>query len=155
MGCERATDSRSRCDVGPYNFASENVLTSFPKVSSQSLGQVSAPSLVSEPLFSGNSGSLTVIILGAFVQRYLNWRWIFWIQLIVGGLAQALHFFIVPETRSTVLLKNAAKKLREEGREKEADAVGAPKPALDPQHVLTVWSRPVCTPFVWSRLESN
>ena len=96
-----------------------------------------------------NQVVFTVIILGAFVQRYLNWRWVFWIQLIVGGLAQALHFFIVPETRSTVLLENAAKKLREEGREKEADAVAAPKPVLDLQHILTVWSRPVCAPFVF------
>jgi hypothetical protein len=63
--------------------------------------------------------------------------------MIVGGFAQALHFFIVPETRSTVILENAAKKLRKEGREKEADAIVVEKPVLSLQHALTIWSRPV------------
>ena len=86
---------------------------------------------------------VVIVISGAFVQQYLNWRWVFWIQLIVGGFVQVLHFFIVPETRSTVVLENAAKKLRKEGRDKEADAIVVEKPALDLQHVITIWRRPV------------
>lgn len=40
-------------------------------------------------------------------------RWCIWIQLIFGAAVQALHFFTVPETRTTILMNRIAKKRRE------------------------------------------
>ena len=51
-------------------------------------------------------------ICGGQIQQYLDWRWNFWIQLILGVTVQAIHFFFVPETRSTVMLDRKAKKMR-------------------------------------------
>lgn len=51
-------------------------------------------------------------ICGGSIEQYLNWRWNFWIQLILGATVQAIHFFFVPETRSTVMLNKKAKKMR-------------------------------------------
>jgi MFS family permease len=42
--------------------------------------------------------------------------WIFWTQLIFGGFTQLLHFFVVPETRSTVILDREAKRRRKAGQ---------------------------------------
>ncbi|WWC95274.1 hypothetical protein V866_002133 [Kwoniella sp. B9012] len=67
-------------------------------------------------VFSSVGGSVIGPIVGPFVQANLNWEWICWTQLIFGGFVQILHFFLVPETRSTVLLDRHAKKLRAEGR---------------------------------------
>lgn len=53
-------------------------------------------------------GSVIGGICGGPVEQYLSWRWNFWIQLIFGVLVQAVHFFTVPETRSTVMLDRKA-----------------------------------------------
>ena len=58
-------------------------------------------------------------ICGGQIQQYLDWRWNFWIQLILGVTVQAVHLFTVPETRSTVMLNRKAKELR------KADSTGA------------------------------
>lgn len=42
--------------------------------------------------------------------------WIFWVQLIFGGVTQIAHFFLVPETRSSVMLDREAKKRRKNGQ---------------------------------------
>lgn len=49
---------------------------------------------------------------GGSIEQYLPWRWNFWIQLILGVTVQIVHFFFVPETRSTVMLNRKAKKMR-------------------------------------------
>jgi len=46
------------------------------------------------------------------ISRFLPWRWNIWIQLIFGGFVQILHFVLVPETRSTIMMDNIAKKRR-------------------------------------------
>lgn len=51
-------------------------------------------------------------ICGGPVEQYLHWRWNFWIQLIFGVIVQAVHFFTVPETRSTIMLDKKAKEMR-------------------------------------------
>jgi MFS family permease len=66
-------------------------------------------------VFSSVGGSVLGPIVGGFVQQYLAWRWCIWIQLIFGGAVQAMHFFLVPETRSTIMMDNIAKKRRKEG----------------------------------------
>lgn len=55
---------------------------------------------------------------GAFIEAYTKPHvtyWIFWVQLIFGGVTQIMHFFIVPETRATVLLDREAKRRRKAG----------------------------------------
>ncbi|CAO1633995.1 unnamed protein product [Parajaminaea phylloscopi] len=56
-------------------------------------------------------------VIGGFIQQYSTYRWIFWVQLIFGGAVQILHFFTVPETRSTILLDREAKRRRKAGDE--------------------------------------
>ncbi|EXJ91816.1 hypothetical protein A1O3_00366 [Capronia epimyces CBS 606.96] len=63
-------------------------------------------------VFSSVFGSVLGPIVGGFVEQYLAWRWTIWIQLIFGGFVQICHFFLVPETRSTILMDRIAKKRR-------------------------------------------
>lgn len=61
-------------------------------------------------------GSILGPVIGGFVEAYLDWHWTIWIQLIFGGFVQLLHFFLVPETRTTILLDRIAKKRRTSGQ---------------------------------------
>jgi MFS family permease len=51
-------------------------------------------------------------ICGGAIEQFLGWRWNFYIQLIFGVIVQVIHFFLVPETRSTVMLDREAKRRR-------------------------------------------
>lgn len=57
-------------------------------------------------------------LIGGFIQGLAKnpLYWIFWTQLIFGGFTQTLHFFLVPETRTTVMLDREAKKRRKAGQ---------------------------------------
>lgn len=87
-------------------------------------------------VLSSVGGSVVGAVVGGFLEEFaplvsrrrvltsgiLNIRmmyqiWIFWTQLAFGGLMQLIHFFCVPETRSTIILDREAKKRREEGEE--------------------------------------
>jgi len=63
-------------------------------------------------VFSSVGGSILGPIVGGFTEQYLNWRWCIWIQLIFGGAVQLLHFFTVPETRTTRMMNKIAQKRR-------------------------------------------
>lgn len=55
--------------------------------------------------------------LGPLIGGYLSlagWRWLFWFQLIVGGVAYILIAFTVPETYAPTILTRRAKRLRKE-----------------------------------------
>ncbi|KAF7562882.1 hypothetical protein G7046_g1248 [Stylonectria norvegica] len=65
-------------------------------------------------VFSSVGGSVLGPIVGGFTETYLNWRWSIWIQLIFGGVIQAIHFFTVPETRTTIMMDRIAKKRRKD-----------------------------------------
>lgn len=67
-------------------------------------------------VFSSVGGSILGPIIGGFVEAYLDWTWTIWIQLIFGGFCQILHFLLVPEMRTTILLDRIAKKRRESGQ---------------------------------------
>ncbi|EEY22404.1 multidrug transporter [Verticillium alfalfae VaMs.102] len=66
-------------------------------------------------VFSSVGGSVLGPIVGGFTEEYLHWRWSIWIQLILGGFVQAVHFFTVPETRTTIMMNRIAKKRRKNG----------------------------------------
>ncbi|OKL55470.1 hypothetical protein UA08_09314 [Talaromyces atroroseus] len=92
-------------------------------------------------VLSSVGGSTIGPVFGGIIGQYLEWRWVFWIQLIVGGFTQALHFFLVPETRATVLIDREARRRRKNG-----ENVWGPNelkvPRLDAKDVLRVWRRP-------------
>jgi hypothetical protein len=54
-------------------------------------------------------------IAGGPVEQYLNFRWNFWIQLILGAGTQMLHLAIAKESRATKLLDRSAKAQRKMG----------------------------------------
>lgn len=56
-------------------------------------------------------------VIGGFIEQYLDYRWVFWVMLIVGGFVQVLHLVMVPETRSTILVDREAKRRRESGED--------------------------------------
>lgn len=66
-------------------------------------------------VLSSVGGTSVGPFIGGFIQAYLPLKWNFWVQLIFGGAVQLVHFFVVPETRSTILLDREAKKRRKNG----------------------------------------
>lgn len=54
--------------------------------------------------------------IGGAIQRNLNWRWIFYIQLAFDGGCLPIFYWILKETRGDVILAKRAKKLRKQGR---------------------------------------
>lgn len=68
-------------------------------------------------VLSSVAGSVVAPIVGGFIETYCRWNWIFWVQLIFGVATQLIHFFVVPETRSDVLLDREAKRRRKTGED--------------------------------------
>jgi MFS family permease len=91
-------------------------------------------------------GSIFGPIIGGFVESFMgNWRWCIWLQLIAGAVVQAMHFFLVAETRSTTLLDKHAKLLRKTGANTNAYGPNEHKTwrqLLAPKEMLAIWWRP-------------
>lgn len=68
-------------------------------------------------VFSSCAGSVVAPIVGGFITQYLNWRWVFYTQLMFGFVVQAVHLFTVPETRASVLLDKEAQRRRKSGED--------------------------------------
>ncbi|GAK67647.1 MFS multidrug transporter [Moesziomyces antarcticus] len=54
------------------------------------------------------------IVGGWIVQELGQWRWIFWVSSIYGGLTAFIGLFLLPETYAPEILKRKARKLRKE-----------------------------------------
>lgn len=92
-------------------------------------------------VLSSVGGSTVGPFFGGLIGQYLTWPWVFWMQLIVGGATQVLHFFLVPETRATILIDREAQRRRKNGE----DVWGPDElktPRLDWKDVLRIWRRP-------------
>lgn len=53
-------------------------------------------------------------LAGGFLFDSAGWRWLYWLQMILAGVAWILITFTVPETYAPTLLKARAKKLRKQ-----------------------------------------
>ncbi|CAM1508619.1 Fc.00g054670.m01.CDS01 [Cosmosporella sp. VM-42] len=95
-------------------------------------------------VFSSVGGSVLGPIVGGFTEEYLHWRWSIWIQLIFGGVIQLIHFFTVPETRTTIMMNRIAKKRREEGNPNiwGPDELVPFTDRFSVKEVITTWTRP-------------
>ncbi|CEJ53722.1 MFS multidrug transporter [Penicillium brasilianum] len=100
---------------------------------------------VAAVVFSSVGGSVLGPVVGGFVEAFLPWRWSIWIQLIFGGFVQIMHFLLVPETRTTVMMDRIAKKMRESG---ENPNIYGPTEGMSfrerfpPRELLATWIRP-------------
>ncbi|GKT91833.1 major facilitator superfamily transporter [Colletotrichum tofieldiae] len=95
-------------------------------------------------VFSSVGGSVLGPIVGGFTEAYLHWRWSIWVQLIFGVAVQALHFFTVPETRTTIMMNRIAKRRRKEGNPNiwGPDELVPFKDRFSVKEVLSTWVRP-------------
>ncbi|KAF3394617.1 putative efflux pump kojT [Penicillium rolfsii] len=100
---------------------------------------------VAAVVFSSVGGSVLGPVVGGFVEAFLPWRWSIWIQLIFGGFVQIMHFLLVPETRTTVMMDRIAKKMRESG---ENPNIYGPTEGMSfrerfpPRELIATWIRP-------------
>lgn len=93
-------------------------------------------------VFSSVLGSAIGPIVGGFLETYFSWRAIFWSQLIAGALVQAMHFFLVPETRTTVMMDKIAKRRRTNGEEVYGPSEQSDNSSLTLAKAFTLWKRP-------------
>ncbi|KAG5760997.1 hypothetical protein H9Q72_010888 [Fusarium xylarioides] len=95
-------------------------------------------------VFSSVGGSVLGPIVGGFCEQYLHWRWSIWIQLILGGFVQIVHFLTVPETRSTILMNRIAKKRRKETNANfwGPDELVPFRERFSAKEILITWTRP-------------
>jgi MFS family permease len=81
-------------------------------------------------------------VIGGPIERFLHWRWNFWIQLIFNGGAQAIHFFM-PESRATIILDKEAKRRRKSGEDPNIYGPNEMKtPRISLKEFGTIWMRP-------------
>ncbi|KAG6097375.1 hypothetical protein E4U30_000717 [Claviceps sp. LM220 group G6] len=95
-------------------------------------------------VFSSVGGSVLGPIIGGFTEQYLDWRWSIWIQLILGGFVQLVHFWTVPETRTTIMMNRIAKKRREDTNQNiwGPDELVPFRDRFSAKEVLVTWIRP-------------
>ncbi|KAJ5901549.1 sugar transporter [Penicillium taxi] len=81
-------------------------------------------------------------VIGGPIERFLGWQWFFWIQLIFGGVVQAIIFFM-PESRSTILIDREAKRRRESGEDPNIYGPNELKhPRVSLKEAGKIWIRP-------------
>lgn len=67
-----------------------------------------------------------------------------WVQLILGGVVQLVHFFTVPETRSTIMMNRIAKRRRTQNGENiwGPDELVPYRDRFSAKEILSTWGRP-------------
>ncbi|KAL3476488.1 major facilitator superfamily domain-containing protein [Aspergillus californicus] len=94
-------------------------------------------------VLSSVGGTTIGPLFGGMMEQWLHWRWNFWIQLMFGGVTQIMHFFLVTETRSTILLDREAKRRRKSGVDPNVFGPNEmKKPRIEMKDVLRIWRRP-------------
>ncbi|KAM3474869.1 hypothetical protein MY8738_007667 [Beauveria namnaoensis] len=95
-------------------------------------------------VFSSVGGSVLGPIVGGFIEQYLHWRWAMWVQLILGGFVQIVHFLTVPETRSTIMMNRIAKRRRTKNGENiwGPDELVPYRDRFSLKEILSTWGRP-------------
>lgn len=96
-------------------------------------------------VFSSVGGSILGPVVGGFAEKYLDWRWAIWIQLIFGGVVQIAHLLFVPETRSTIMMDQIAKKRRKNGTDANIygpNELTSFKDRFSAKEILITWIRP-------------
>ncbi|KAI1004617.1 hypothetical protein K3495_g3596 [Podosphaera aphanis] len=94
-------------------------------------------------VFSSVGGSILGPIVGGFSEQYLNWRWSIWIQLLFGIFAQLMHLLLVPETRTTIMMDEIAKRKRKDGENVWGPNELIPyKDRFSAREILITWGRP-------------
>lgn len=63
------------------------------------------------------------LVGGWIVQELNEWRWIFWVSSMYGGLTAFIGVFLLPETYAPEILKRKARKLRKETGNQELRTV--------------------------------
>lgn len=72
-------------------------------------------------------------------------RWSIWIQLILGGFVQLVHFFTVPETRTTIMMNRIAKRRRKENPDANIwgpDELIPFRERFSAKEIIVTWIRP-------------
>ncbi|KAI1452329.1 major facilitator superfamily domain-containing protein [Annulohypoxylon moriforme] len=101
-------------------------------------------------VLSSVGGSIIGPIIGGYIETYLDWTWCIWVQLIVGVFVQLIHWFLVPESRSSILLDFHAEKLRHDKEKETGEKLNVFGPSeakkfkdvLVPKDLWNLWTRP-------------
>ena len=93
-------------------------------------------------VLSSVGGSVLGPVIGGFIGQFSTWQWIFWTQLLFGAATQIIHFFFVPETRTTIMLDKEAKRRRKAGEQNIYGPNEMGGSRISMKEVLTIWYRP-------------
>jgi MFS family permease len=92
-------------------------------------------------VLSSVGGSVVGPVVGAFIEANLNWRWVFWVQLIFGGATQIAHMFI-PETNPEVIMTREARRRRTQNNENVWGPTEGGEHQMTLRKACTIWARP-------------
>ncbi|KAI0019449.1 major facilitator superfamily transporter [Xylariomycetidae sp. FL0641] len=101
-------------------------------------------------VLSSVGGSTIGAVFSGLIQEQLGMDWIFWMQMAVGAITQLCHFFMVPETRATIMMDRIAKRRRTaalegKGNPEDKNLYGpneVKQPRINMKEFGEIWARP-------------